>query len=301
MRRLAGIVLVAALYGLAGCSKEAENEVVLDDYVYAPITNACRYIERLENPNGFEGVISVKELDVRDLDAAAFKKELESASGEAVHLWMPGHDRWLLVSQLTTNSVSLSAVMDAFALAEDAVSPASLFAAYAGRREDILPAFQAKLEGKVLPQWFITKEVPKIDWLDLKKVEADLATNFLKEVRSMQVVRRLVLEGEIAALAGDDKKSEEKSIDCWSRAAKRNPEELFLRERLDRLERNARGFLACGKMLQALKCFETMIRIKPTSASLTNFGHCLKRLGRQDLAKEAYRRAAELRPKTQEK
>ena len=70
----------------------------------------------------------------------------------------------------------------------------------------------------------------------------------------------------------------------------------MLLERIERLERNARGFLEVGKLLQAMKCFETIILIQPTNvAAVHNFGLCLKRLGKLDMAEQVLRRAEDLR------
>ena len=92
----------------------------------------------------------------------------------------------------------------------------------------------------------------------------------------------------------NDRKSEEAAIEKWSRAAKRNPHDLLILERLDRLERNARGFLEVGKVLQAMKCYETMVLIKPTATSVNNFGMCLKKIGKLDMAEQVLKRAREM-------
>ena len=71
-------------------------------------------------------------------------------------------------------------------------------------------------------------------------------------------------------------------------------DDLFVLERLDRLARNARGFLEVGKVLQALKCYETMVLIRPDAANVRAFGTCLKRIGKLDLAEKVLKRADEL-------
>ena len=48
--------------------------------------------------------------------------------------------------------------------------------------------------------------------------------------------------------------------------------------------------------MQAMKCFETIILIQPKHASaIHNFGLCLKKLGRTDLADQLLERAETLR------
>ena len=57
----------------------------------------------------------------------------------------------------------------------------------------------------------------------------------------------------------------------------------------------ARGFLSVGKLLQAMKCFETIILIQPrNAAAVHNFGMCLKKLGKTEMAEEVLHRAETL-------
>ena len=159
------------------------------------------------------------------------------------------------------------------------------FASYAGSREEVMPAFEEKLEGKVLPQWFVTREVPRLDWIDFADIDDDIAAETRAEIRSMQVVRRLVLEGNIAAAKADDEKALDDAVDCWVRAAKRNPRDPMLLDRLDRLSRNGETFFRLGKFQQAMKCYETVIAVRPRDEeAIANFAACLRRIGRSDLA-----------------
>ena len=302
MRESAAVVLaLAALVFAAGCSKKEEpappekaSAIPKDGYVFAPVTNTCRLIELLENASGDANAVTTRILDVQGLTAGEFRRELEGFPGKEVHLWMPGRHHWLLVGRTSTNRVSLAAAMDALALDDDCTSLPELFANYAGCREDIMPAFESDLRGEVVPEWFITKDIPKVDWLDESGVDADILRAARAEMRSMQVVRRVVLEGDMLAAEAKDKPGEEKAAAAWARAALRNPRDLFIRERLDRLSRNAKGFLEVGKVLPALKCYETMVLIKPDSANVRNFGLCLKKIGKVDMAEKVMRRAEEL-------
>ena len=290
--------LASALMLLAsGCSKEEgarASDAPRDDYVFSPVTNACRLIEVLENPMGDAGAVTSVVLDVRGFSARDFRRELERFPGKEVHLWMPGRHHWLLVGRDSTNRVPLAAAMDALALDEGCVSLPELFANYVGRREDIMPAFKSDLRGEVVPEWFMTKEIPAVDWLDESGVDADILRAARAEMRSMQVVRRVVLEGDMLAAEAKDKPGEEKAAAAWARAALRNPRDLFILERLDRLARNARGFLEVGKVLPAMKCYETMVLIKPDSRNVRSFGLCLKKIGKVDMAEKVLRRADEL-------
>ena len=111
------LAAAALLLAAAGCSRKEEQPQPKDDYVFPPVTNACRLIARLENPSDDPGAIETKELDVRGFDADDFRRELTRFHpGREVHVWMPGRQRWLLVGRATTNRVSLAAAMDALAI-----------------------------------------------------------------------------------------------------------------------------------------------------------------------------------------
>lgn len=290
MRRLVAAALAALV--LSGCSK-TEVEVPKSE-LCADVKESIRLIGWLERMS--PGEHSAKVLDVSGMSAADFRAALEAIPGREVHVWMPGATTWLLVGNLSTNRVSLAAAMDRFA--DDAKctrSIAEVFASYAGTREEILPAFASDLKGNVLPEWFVTKEIPALGWLDTDGVEPDILKATLAEIRSMQVVRRLILEGNMLAAQAKDKKAEEEAIDRWSRAALRNPNDPLLKERLANLNRNAKGFLEVGKVVQALKCYETAALIVPTDpVAVHNFGACLMRLGRRDIAEKVLARAKEL-------
>lgn len=239
-------------------------------------------------------------IDVTSTDAASFRKMIESFDMPAVRLWMVGEKQWLLTSSTDgakkrlDDMFNLFSVEGAFGALAEARSPAvhHLFAAYAGAREDIMPAFEeGDQKAEVRPEFFLTKEIPSLDWIDASRVDADIAKKFFDEARSMQVIRRLAVEGSMLAEAGREKEA----VDAWARALKRNPNDMFVLERLDRLERNAKGFFEVRKILMAMKCYETMVLINPENqAALNNFGVCLKKIGRSDIAERAFRRVKEL-------
>lgn len=220
------------------------------------------------------------------------------------HVWMPGSERWVLVGRREPKRIKLAAMLDVFtrekafddlARSRCGTLP-EMFAGYLGKREEITPAFRFN-EGNetVRPECFFTKDVPAIDWIAQEDVDRDITRQVLSEIRSMQVVRRLAVKGGIAAAEARDKKGEEEATAILARALRRNPNELFVLERLDRLERNARGFLEVGKVLLAMKCFETMVLIRPEdAAAVHNFGMCLKKIGKLDLAEKVLKRAEAL-------
>ena len=285
------LTAIAAALLAAGCAKEPGEPA--DSYVFPPVTNACRLIAMLENPSGGQGVTS-RVVNVGGMSAKGFRRELREFPGDDVHVWMPGRRHWMIVGRYGTNRVSMAAAMDALAFDADSTSLPELFANYVGRRDDIMPAFESSLNGEVVPEWFVTREIPPIEWLDTGGIDDDILHETLAEIRSMQVVRRVALEGDMLAAQAKDKEGEEKAAETWARALLRNPHDLFVLERLDRLARNARGFLEVGKVLQAMKCYETMVLVKPDAANVRAFGSCLRRIGKLDLAEKILKRADEL-------
>lgn len=295
IRNVVAIMMIAVLFGCGDCEQPTaevvEKRTPKSDYIYPPVTNACSKIVKLENPND-EEIIYVKELDVTGMRASEFKAELERMEGARVHVWMPGRRYWLLIGHSTTNKVSLAKAMDALALDDDCESLPELFGNYVGEREDILPAFEAELEGEVVPEWFVSKAVPTITWLDTAEIDEDILKTTLAEIRSMQIVRRVVLDGDMQAALAKDNADEEQAASVWARAALRNPKDLFLCERINRLERNAKAFMDVGKLLQAMKCYETIILIEPKNGkAVHNFGMCLKKIGKLDMAEKVLERA----------
>ncbi len=239
-------------------------------------------------------------IDVRGVTSSRFREILEDFDLPHVRVWMTGEKQWLITGSKAKRTTPLDdlfglfsgeGVFDALATAR---CPAAhhLFASYAGTREDVMPAFsQGDQNAEVRPEYFVTKEIPSLDWIDVGDVDEDISRRFFAEARSMQVVRRLAIEGSMLAEAGREKEA----IDAWSRASKRNARDLFVLERLDRLDRNAKGFFEVRKILMAMKCYETMVLINPDNpAPLNNFGVCLKKIGRLDIAERVFKRVREL-------
>lgn len=289
------VILVSAL-AVVGCSRKEPSPVRT---TCAAVKASVRGIYRVENAvkNGVARP-TFKTLDVAGLTAAQLKKELTAfADPAAAHLWMPGEKSWLVVQQAPGARVSLAQALEA--VADDAACTVSLpevFASYVGTLADVLPAFATDLKGEVVPEWFVPEAVTAIGWIDPTDVDGDIAQSVSNEIRSMRNVRREVLKGNMAARAATDKKGEEAACEIWARAALRNPNDPLLLERIDRLETNARAFLEAGQILQAMKCFETIILIQPKHvAAVHNFGLCLKKLGKTELAEQVLKRAEVLK------
>lgn len=290
-------VLVAAL-SVVGCSRERETAQPVRK-TCAAVKAAVRGIYRIENAvtNGAARP-TFTPLDVAGLSADDLKKKLTAfADPASAHLWMPGEKSWLVVQHAPGVRVSLARALDAVAGDGDCtVSLPEVFASYVGTLADVLPAFANDLKGEVVPEWLVPEAVTAIGWIEPSDVDGDLAQSVSNEIRSMRNVRREVLKGNMAARTATDRKGEAAACEIWARAALRNPNDPLLLERIDRLEANARAFLEAGQILQAMKCFETIILIQPRHvAAVHNFGLCLKKIGKTELADQVLKRAEVLR------
>lgn len=276
---------------LAGCSREEPK--VLTHEVSAPVKEAMDLIEKFE---GCGGPFVSRRLDVRGLTLLQFRRQLMEFPAKEVHVWMPGEKDWLLVGRPGTNGVSLAQAMDVFAADTNCtVTVSEVFASYVGTKADVVPAFAGYLEGEVVPEWFVTKEIPALGWLDESGVDEDILKMTRQEIRSAQTIRRELLRGNMLAAKARDKKGEEEATEVWARVALRNPKDPMLLERIENLNRNAVGFIGVGKLIQALKCYETLVLIRPNDASAVhNFGLCLMKIGKRDMAEKVLKRAQDL-------
>ena len=292
-------LIVAAMAAAGGCSRGGDDPATDVRRTCAATKAAVRGIYRVENAVA-DGAESPKfvSIDVAGLTADALKRRLsEFGRPNDAHLWMPGEKSWVVVVHAAEARVSLAKALDSLAGDDScSVSLPEVFASYVGTLADVLPAFDGDLKGEVVPEWFVPEKVADIGWLDGSGVDADILKSVRAEIRSMQNARREALRGHMAARAARTKEDEETAQRAWAKAALRNPNDPLLLERIDVLERNAKGFLEVGRPLQAMKCYETIILIQPKHATAVhNFGLCLKKLGRTDLADQVLKRAEILR------
>lgn len=242
-------------------------------------------------------------MDVRGVTMSELHARMSEFELYDVHLWMPGRDRWLLAGGKAPRRLRLSELMDVFtrdrtfddlAKAKCGTLP-EMFANYAGSAKDFAPAFSQKGDGEARPEYFLTKQLPQIDWVTSAGMDTDIVARVSSEITSLQRARRLAVEGEMLADAAADLSASTNAVELLAKAAWRNPNDLFVLERLDRLNRNALGFLGMGKILLAMKCYETMVIIQPNDpVAVNNFGTCLMKVGKTDLAKQVKRRAEKL-------
>ncbi len=294
MKRLIAIVLVVAGV-VGGCSREEARPV---RKTCAIVKETVRGIYRLETATMDGTAPRFVSLDVDGLSAPALEATFRAFKDPAaVHLWMPSEKSWILVEHASaTNAVSLLLALDAFASDESCtVSLVDVLANYVGTLADVMPAFSSDLKGEVVPEWFVPKVFASFPWLSPQGLDGDILAEIQREVGERQRVRRIVLEGAMAARQVKEKGDEEAAVTLWGEAYRENPRDALLLERLEILERNAKGFLEVGKVLQAMKCYETMILVRPNDpVAVRAFGLCLKKLGREDMAKVILSRADEL-------
>lgn len=261
-------------------------------------SNTPREWSRLTSQVADAGIL-VRVIDAKNLKRDAFRSMLSAFPFRSFHLWMPGEYDWLLIGREKPCKLKLEALFDLFAneqlfesLASAGLSaPADLFASYVGTWDELKDAFAGDITGTVLPENFVTRDIPDILWFSEDGLEPDILKDFRREARSRQVVRRLVLEGSMSARRGD----EDGALDAWSAAWRRNPGDSMLLERLYRLAVNARAFTKVGNLRGAAKCYETMIAIRPTDIPvLKAYAECLMALGQRPLAKKVLERAQAL-------
>ena len=278
---------LVALLMMLGCSKEELPESKAVEVVSRTIEAIVKFMV----PEAAMPV--VRELDVSELDASQLKLEMDSLKTDLVTLWVPSERRWVLVGWNGEGKVHLDKAMENFSMdAEESVSIPEIFASYVGSHEDVLPAFALKHEGKVLPEWFVTKDIPVIKWLNTEGVDKDILSATLKEIVELQHTRRLILEANMLSRAVKTKDDEPAVTERWAKAFARNPHDPILLERIEILNRNAAGFLEVNKLFQAMKCYETIVLINPKdAAAIHNFGICLKRIGKLDLADKVLKQA----------
>jgi len=302
---------VFAHAGLAAVTDEASPV----DLVFVSGEPMRRAIDRAKERCATNGILAVH-CDVRKTTFKAFQKELAALPGQwSWRLWFPGHWDCLVVARTEkcgapggralpggdgacVSGPRLADMMELLAreglfvdLARAGIdSPAALFASYAGPRADVLPVF-GWAQGEVVPECFVTKEIPSLDWIDCSGVDADIREPLLTEIRSMQVIRRLVLQGDMFAREG----KQDAAMDAWTKAVKRHPNDSLILERICLLDVNAETFLKVGNFPMAAQCLETMVCLRPKDvATARRLARVFRQMGKKELAEAVSKRADEL-------
>ena len=240
-------------------------------------------------------------LDVRKMTAARFKDILANIPYPKAHLWMISERDWLVTAKkeetprLCSDILSLFSFGPAFDVFLDAAieAPWDLFASYAGEIGETMGAFSGDLSVEVRPEFFVARDIPEIKWLERNDVDEDIFQNILREMRSVQVVRRVILEG---IMISREKGDTEKAMAKWASAYLRNPRDSMLLERLYTLAVNAKPFSDIGNLKGAAKCYETMISVNPRdAAAIEEYAKVTAKLGMLEISRAAKARAAELK------
>lgn len=247
------------------------------------------------------GVLSII-YDVKNETMSNFRKKVVGYPLQAdfSRLWILSEADWMITGTESDSKVPAASLFDLF-MNESAFemmtsagisSPGDLFANYAGALKEIYGAFDTGgLDGSVRAEFFLTKEIPEIGWVDFGTLDADIAEDFSRRIRTVQVVRRLSVEGSMLSLQGQT----DKAIDAWSRAYARNPGDIFLVERMAVLAGNAKVFEQIGNLKGAAKCLETLVSINPQDIySLKEYSRVALRLGMNDISKLSLERASRL-------
>lgn len=281
---------VAAAAWLRCADAEAPERTLPRPCACEAVSNAIEQLERT-----FAADFEAVRLDVRKMTCGELRGILWPffRGDRTATLWMPGESDWVVLRRRGEGSVSLAALMERFGETDGDDSLPGLFASYVGEVSEVMPAFSSlRPDDAALPELFVTKELPRIGWLDVEGVDPDILASVQAEVRKVQEVRREVLEGCILARG----RKPEAALDKWAAAAARNPRDQLIRERLQVLALNAKVFARVGKYGMAANCYETILCIEPGDyAATVNLAACLERLGKRDYAARAYERAERMR------
>ena len=321
------VALAAAI--LSGGRPDAQDfdaiaDAAAEHFRYRPLDTIERFIGRIEKPDASatNDIVFVKDgrrrnwsdviraaspdaaivwpLDVRDMTMAEFKEALDSFPCRDAHLWMPGETDWVLAGRIAPASVAIGDILEAFSdeTAIDDLAEArcdtlpEFFANYVGDRMTCMGAFTGDLSAKVAPERFVTQEIPDVGWVAPGDLDEDILEATAQEMRSLMLVRRSVIEGNMLAKQGktDD------AIEKWASALLRNPHDTMLLGRLHRLAVNAITFEKVGNMSAAAKCYETMLCVCPTDiAAVMAYANCLRRLGKNQMADDVMKRVESLK------
>lgn len=304
--------------------REAFEEEAAEHFRYKPIETISKFLGYIEKPDSFatNDIIFVTDakrrkwkdvlaaaspdsaivwtLDVKDMTLAEFKEAMDSFPCENAHLWMPGEFNWVLTGRITPSTVEIGEMLEAFStetaledLAEAMCdSLPEFFASYAGDRMTCQGAFAGNPAMKVAPELFVTQDIPEVAWIVSGDLDEDILESTSREMRSLMIVRRSIIEGNMLAKRGDT----DGAIEKWAAAMLRNPHDTMLLDRIHRLAVNAVAFENVGNINAAAKCYETMLCIRPTDiAAVLGYANCLRRLGKNDMADDVMKRAEALK------
>ena len=272
------------------------------DIVFLPQSvtdeSAAEYAKRV-SPKG----VFARMIDVEGMSAFRLKHLVESFPYENLHLWMITRTDWMLVARASNGKLKLGEALGFFSRngttsieveEAGAGSVQGIFANYVGSRKEIEPAFQnGDLSVSVLPEHFVLKDAPSLEWLEPDGLDPDVVDSIAAAIRETMSVRRTIVSAEVRARA---KGGSETALQMWAGAMRRNPNDTMLLDRLYRLAVNARAFKDLGRPADAAYCYETMIAINPADIRvIEEYAALLQQLGKRNLAAEVLRKVRELK------
>ena len=281
---------------------------------------------RLRKGLAKDGVAALH-LDARLLSRARLKGVLADfrAVFGSYRLWCTGRLDYVLVAGGRVLADEVLELFDrpgpygVFASA-GAVSPVQVFACYVGTDADVepgladLPAFGHAQAAWTAPKLAFAPTptnhlaavraanltpyyIPDMPWFLRGAADADVFAAVTNGVRNVQAARREILLGFDAADGG----AATNALDHWAAAAKINPRDPLLRGLADSLDLEGRRYLRIGNAGGALRCYENRLLIRPDDvAAVHNFGVCLKKSGRHDMAASVFAKAVTMDPRTDE-
>ncbi len=272
------------------------------DIVFLPqgVTDAraAEYAKRVSSRGVFARMI-----DVEGMSAFSLKNLIDSFPFGDLHLWMITRTDWMLAARASTGKLKLGEALGFFSRngtatieAEEAGvgSIQGVFANYVGSRKEIEPAFlNGDLAVSVLPEHFVLKDAPSLEWLEPAGLDSDVIDSIAAAIRETMSVRRTIVSAEVTARMKD---GGDKALQMWAGAMRRNPHDTMLLDRLYRLAVNARAFRDLGRPADAACCYETMIAINPADIRvIEEYAALLQQIGKSNLAAEVLRKVNELK------
>ena len=296
------------------------------DWIADADTPDARTWRALRDGLAKDGVAALH-LDARLLSRARLKGILADfrAVFGTYRLWCTGRQDYVLVAG---GNVLADEILDLFDrpkaygvfASAGAISPVQVLACYMGTDADIepgladLPAFGRLKAAWTAPMLAFSPPptnhlaavrapnltpyyIPEMPWLLRGAADPGVFAAVTNGVRNVQAARREVLLGFDAA----DRGAPTNALDHWSVAAKLNPRDPLLRGLADALDLEGRRYLRIGNAGGALRCYENRLLIRPDDvAAIHNFGVCLKKAGRHDMAASVFAKAVKMDPTTDE-
>ena len=171
-------------------------------------------------------------------------------------------------------------------------SLSELLANYVDTDMNLMAAFKGDMTMPVRPEFFYSREIPDVEWIDNTDVDEDIRTTVIGDFHAFQLARRAIVEANMLAL---EPGKMDAAVEKWAGALARNPHDTMLLDRLYRLAVNARAFERIGNYKAAAKCYETMASVRPTdAAAMLKFGECLQALGEKEISTKAINKAKEM-------